>query len=60
MTYRIRCIRSASSMFGPASAYLKSQGREIVFENRDEAERELEALRARPTNNVYYTLEESR
>lgn len=58
-TFRIRCTRSASSMFGPATAYMKSNGREIVWHDRDEAEKELELLRAKPTNNVFYTLEES-
>ena len=60
MAYRIICIRSASSIFGPASAFLKSNGQEIVFQDRAAALEELDRLRAKPTNNVHYSIVEDR
>ena len=56
MTYRIMCIRSASSIFGPACAYLKSNGKEQVWDDRTEAEAELTKLRRNYSHHIHYSI----
>jgi hypothetical protein len=56
--YRILAERSAASMFGAASAHLKSNGEVLKFATHAEAEQYLKTWLANPPRNLTYTVVE--
>lgn len=57
--FRILCIRSGASVCGPGRAYMKSNGKEMIFNSRAEAEAELARVKTLygSSSNVWHTLE---
>ena len=57
-TYKVKCHRTAGSIFGAATAYLKKDGKIIEFNKKSDATTECTELNKKSTPNVYYTVKE--